>query len=712
MEIASKEALLSKDMNDADNGAMSVEPSAGDGMAAEQTRSGEENVDRIGDVDRSGHVYKANTDVNASSNYGNADHYNPETGELDDVPCEYTENSAAFTSPLLGKVINWDDEGESVPVTPKGEFWKDDGELPALSDFFTVGTGRPIEWCEGIPENPHRFYKVLPNSLFIDGEATQDDIRQGNVGDCYFLAAILQVLHYDPSTITKMMSVKDNGDVYTEFYHREGNSESGYHWVRKPVVVKWGETVQAKSVEDKGFHKGAHYRLKYDPEKQVKWSSTFKNENSGGLKISKTQYYQAAMWVQCLEHAYAGYAQLYGQYGKGIVTGGSIKKDVNNSYEYITGGSSGKCLHMFFGDDVEGQDFYESGNVYEQDYINDYSMGRLDEKSDLLDSSEVLLNKLTQLSQTQDGSQDRDMHIVVGTSGPDIGKKVFYFADQVMKELQEPLDSEVDPGKKQQLQKASRLLSEVMEKSTAYSKIPDSGREGESDGEQAEIEVRIHEIQESLMDNTTFTDLNLPSYSMLKSTMATLVHMPGIDMYMYTKHAYNIREVYFVGKDGEPLDMTALYATFVNGIREDEYKAAHPEYKSTQEDDDESEENPSFFKKLWNQLFGKNNKNSGSQANLRIQIKLDMSKVRELVDLDKSTAIIQNPHAMSKAVYPGEKESRTATGTWTTTLRDLLANVGDFTAVTVRNHRHDGDANGVEVTAVDGPEGEKSVDTE
>ena len=177
--------------------------------------------------------------------------------------------------------------------------------------------------------------------------------------------------------------------------------------------------------------------------------------------------------------------------------------------------------------------------------------------------------------------------------------------------------------------------------------------------------------------------------------MATIIAMPGNDIYMYTRHVYNVREIYFVGKDGEPINIPSLYEQYIDGKPASEYKA--PE-----ESKDKDKKKKKKDKK------GDQN-NSSTTVEPKIETRFNMEKLKELVDLDKSTAIIQNPHAATKAVYPGEKEEHKAYGTWITSLRDLLAHSGVFTAVIVNNHRHEND-NGADVKAVQGVNGERAVE--
>ena len=89
---------------------------------------------------------------------------------------------------------------------------------------------------------------------------------------------------------------------------------------------------------------------------------------------------------------------------------------------------------------------------------------------------------------------------------------------------------------------------------------------------------------------------------------------------------------------------------------------------------------------------------------------MQYDQFKDLIDLDKSYAVIQNPHAKSKAVYPGQKEALPAVGTWTTSLRELFSAVTAYVAVTIRTGDTSNTGKG-DVTAVEGIGGAKKVES-
>ena len=92
-----------------------------------------------------------------------------------------------------------------------------------------------------------------------------------------------------------------------------------------------------------------------------------------------------------------------------------------------------------------------------------------------------------------------------------------------------------------------------------------------------------------------------------------------------------------------------------------------------------------------------------------VELKLDYQKLKDLIDIDKSYAVIQNPHAQSKAIYPGQTEAQSSVGTWTTSLRELFAGTTGYTAVIIKNGNHDNTGT-EDIKAVDGIGGAQKVE--
>ena len=631
-----------------------------EGLRGNDAMAGQE-VDRAGDEDDTMSYW---TDTNPDV-YVAGVRIDTETGEQLSLKKGWA--SLINEKSPLSQRIKWLEQ----EYTPTGGVTKDDeSETPKLEELVTVGSGQMPKSVLGTPESPNDNICALKNNLFIDDTPSQEDVLQGNLGDCYFLAAILQVLHYDPNFIKSMMYMVGD-DVYTELYHREGTRETGYHWVRKPIAVKWGANYRSGTDGDKVTYNnsrvGARYRLKKEPEKGIYWNAEFEGDT---LKFNRTQYYQAAMWVHCLERAFADYAHIYGQYG----TGNTRPKNYTR-YDKIEGGLSGYSLTMIYGDDVHAQDRTDltCDKIVSYDKVEGEDHG-----VDILDGGEVMLESLATLSQTQDGSKSTDMHMSMWAYDSYTIPRIIHYIKSVKDELSEYIQTETDESKLQSYNQAIQTLDLMAQNMEDYKKAPkvmNAKREGSKTKEQKDIAARLDENQKSLMDNTDFKSLGIKDYISLRSTLATLVSLGGSDIYIYTTHAYNIREVHFVDKNGDPIQIEDLYAYFING-------EIAPDYEPEQE----PAEKPTFWKRLWQRLFGK------KKPEQNIEFKLDLAKLKDIVDIDATTVVIQNPHGQTKAVYPGQKEDRKASGTWETSLRELLANTSQFMAVMVDNHRHDGSA--------------------
>jgi hypothetical protein len=61
-------------------------------------------------------------------------------------------------------------------------------------------------------------YQQFAGQLFVNG-ATYDDIHQGNLGDCYFVASLGEVALKNQAAITNMFVVNGDGTYTVRFYH-------------------------------------------------------------------------------------------------------------------------------------------------------------------------------------------------------------------------------------------------------------------------------------------------------------------------------------------------------------------------------------------------------------------------------------------------------------------------------------------------------------
>lgn len=93
--------------------------------------------------------------------------------------------------------------------------------LQRLVDKWFRGADRPM--AKNNNRSDTTMYQQAAGSLFVNGVSSAD-IKQGNVGDCYFMAALGAIADQSPSHITNMFT--DNGDgTYTVRFFRDGQAE-------------------------------------------------------------------------------------------------------------------------------------------------------------------------------------------------------------------------------------------------------------------------------------------------------------------------------------------------------------------------------------------------------------------------------------------------------------------------------------------------------
>jgi len=478
------------------------------------------------------------------------------------------------------------------------------GQKPtSLSALGEVGKGSSYKKAKGTLASPKTDFGFYPDSLFIKGTTYPEDIQQCDMGDCYFLAALLSIIHADPSFIPRIMSVHD-GVVRTNLYHKEGEGDSA-HWVRKPIETKYG------SMGVTGMH-GSYHRVAFDPKESV-WSA---DVEANTLSVTRKDLYEAALWVNCLEHAYTYYARLYGQYGDSSQAAEEVEKR-DGDHIVGNGGFAGKCLHMFFGEDVPESDVHGSSAHSRE--------------AGIWESSKPLIAELMKLAMTQDGSKKEDTFICVAAHKGDIGPRGQVYAQALSAEIEAELEGMEDAAKKADLEMAIEVLKDVEFLVGKYLGQPVIGnREGIKSDSEAQICNSLHEAQMKLASNETLMAMNNGNYIALRSVLGTIVESKSSDIFILQRHAYNVARIDFKDKNGQPVVVD----------------------------------------------------NSTS-----------LDELEGLVDLDKSTVILENPHGETKAVRPGETRTREDEGAFEASLRETLASITQFTSVVGQNHRHDGDEN-------------------
>lgn len=150
-----------------------------------------------------------------------------------------------------------------------------------------------------------RFRSVKEEALFPHDPVLRD-IQQGEMGDCYLIAAIASVVARNPQRIKEMMQDNGNGTVTVQFYNFVGSTSV-------PLAVTVEKTIPERY---------------YD-----------------SLEAKITPYSQGALWVKMIEKAYAA---LRNKQYKTL----EAPQDVLN-YETLRGGAYSVALSHLTGVDAE-----------------------------------------------------------------------------------------------------------------------------------------------------------------------------------------------------------------------------------------------------------------------------------------------------------------------------------------------------------------------
>ena len=447
---------------------------------------------------------------------------------------------------LRGTVVGNDPENgryhKDKYITKGSVSLADDAAHPAFGDLVEANKkGQKVVALQGTLQDPNVKNYLDSSSLFIDGTTYQEDVHQGNVGDCYFLAALLQIIHYDPSKIVQMMSLAGD-EVTTTFYHREGTGEES-SW--KPTIIKTKLGLIARDNcntehPEYFYYKGSHIRLSYSPKTslwtpQMQYSSEYEGYM---LKIDKARYFQAALWVNCMEQAFSLFAQKYGQYGDGI----NDNENNEDRYEAISGGWSGMCLHMFYGDEASDSRRIENG-----------APGQ-----DLLVSGQEMIGELLKLAQAQNGNAAQDVHIMAATLRGSAISRYIAFASSLKTELSNICLQNPDKD----IASACATVDKMLQLGQEYAKNPSGKyREGESSAEVKDIRTELDKLSIELENNEAFQDLNLDSYKTFRQALGMVVEFTasnanpaGANISIYNNHAYNVDRVFFFNKDRKSLN--------------------------------------------------------------------------------------------------------------------------------------------------------------
>ena len=482
------------------------------------------------------------------------------------VDVKYTYNRMQDFTPLLDRV-----NLQSGEVAPQKSLYRQDGEskdtvdahnpsqglyqtenyvthdpvhMATESETPTFGqlahidpAGSPVNKIQGTLQMPNLFTMLEP-TIFIDNTTYQEDVRQCNVGDCYFLAAVLQVIHYDPSKIVNMMSLVGD-QVTTTLYHKETTGDKST-WKPTAITTKVGllsrDHVSEKN-ENEQYYMGARVRVAYDP-KRCAWVSSIDGTT---LKIDKYRMYEAALWVNCLEQAFSIFAQKYGQYGDGENVTPNKER-----FKATENGFANLCLNMFFGDDAMTDNLYTFTDAPA-------------ENRDLLRNNRPILYELLSLSHSQDGTSDTDVYLSAVTPRLHAAKRLLTFNGIVQNDITKALESDPDNAGLKDALKTTQAIAESAEDYLS-AETGKQLREGVTPPSQTKSRISLDDLSLALERNSAFQNLHLSSYETLQQSLGTVVSFKeddenaknGANIFIFTGHAYNIDHVCFVDKTENP----------------------------------------------------------------------------------------------------------------------------------------------------------------
>jgi hypothetical protein len=143
-----------------------------------------------------------------------------------------------------------------------------------------------------------------------------EDVKQTNLGDCYFQAALIELAQNNPEHVKRYMMYDHEGTVTVRYWYKDGKSY-------KPEYIKVDKSVPT---------------------------------DAGGNAL----YNDGALWVKMAQKAFAVFAAMHGKYGE------LLKPPGSKGYQPLENGNSYRCYSMIYGNAVIKAD-QESINYDEDD---------------------------------------------------------------------------------------------------------------------------------------------------------------------------------------------------------------------------------------------------------------------------------------------------------------------------------------------------------
>ena len=385
----------------------------------------------------------------------------------------------------------------------------------------TDPNGSKVDAVKGTLDKPNVYSKIKPENIFINNKPEVDDVRQGNIGDCYFLSALLHILQTDPQKIPNMMSVSGN-QVTTKFFYQASGFLGIKSWKEVSVTTQIGELERTMTNSEDGTTTtevmGSSYRLEYEPSTSVWTADIVNNEEYSVLDITRKDYYQAALWVIAIEQAYEAYAQKYGQYG----TSGESGKELIAGIHF---GSTKDGMNIFYGKDVTERSIVETTAA---------------EADEILEANKDVVKCLWNFQRSQSGDYKNDVYLA---SGNTVDKSIDRF-DYYKGLMKRALEATSHSDKSDALQ----AVDDISEKIEAYNadRIAKEGTD-----EQPVIDTSgINALTQKLYGYESVHEVSRDILTPFQNSVANVVMDGRHNLYIYSAHAYNISNVQLVDSSG------------------------------------------------------------------------------------------------------------------------------------------------------------------
>ena len=190
---------------------------------------------------------------------------------------------------------------------------------PTISDLYTEietesdtcpPNGDVVEMIIGNEAEPILSNGLVDEPLYIGGAPRPEDIAQGGIGDCYFLAPLHQIVSQDPSAITDNLSVSGNSVSFT--FQVVDSVLKGIYTERRKVTTS-ADLLFAQDSNGKDDLVGVKVFADSEISESAWWVEY--DQSLRSLDMHREDRHEAAAWVAYLEKLYALFAQKYGQYG-------------------------------------------------------------------------------------------------------------------------------------------------------------------------------------------------------------------------------------------------------------------------------------------------------------------------------------------------------------------------------------------------------------